>query len=356
MSMIADKIVFKLAYKKAFKPMIIIGLSSLSYGVLAQTFQIQDFSDDYYAVINTIDDEGYESNSVISIIDSKTKQTLIRQPSSIDIKYELADSQQHQLDKKISANIVNAPYGEHSVLIYDDFNFDQQKDIALKDGNYGCYGGPSYQVYLKEGDNFVHSAGFTDLTQGYCGFFGIDKETQTLNTMTKSGAAWHQYSKYKVIDNEPVAVHIIEEEYNSKGLISIKESTRVKGKMQVENYEVLPPYVEQATEVSPPYIYRLIVDNEKQMVLNSYYKDGGEQLYYAFADEEDRIELLYEGSFVYDKAKKTLSFTNRPVVYQINDKGITVKLPNQTVLLKAQPNSARGSLDNLDRFENVRIR
>ena len=341
----------QLSDKKAITLSIMLtGLVLLPHSTVAKTYQIQDFSDDYYAVISTIDDEGYESNSIVSIIDSKTKQTLIRQPSSIDIKYELADSQQHQLDKKISANIVNAPYGEHSVLIYDDFNFDQQKDIALKDGNYGCYGGPSYQVYLKEGDNFVHSAGFTDLTQGYCGFFGIDKETQTLNTMTKSGAAWHQYSKYKVIDNEPVAVHIIEEEYNSKGLIAITERTRIGGKMIEQQYNQL--IKDDETGGNTRYIYTFDFDNGKKMVLDSY----GEQLYYAFADEEDRIELLYEGSFVYDKAKKTLSFTNRPVVYQINDKGITVKLPNQTVQLNAQPNSARGSLDNLDRFENVRVK
>lgn len=341
----------QLSDKKAITLSIMLtGLVLLPHSTVAKTYQIQDFSDDYYAVISTIDDEGYESNSIVSIIDSTTKQTLIRQPSSIDIKYELADSQQHQLDKKISANIVNAPYGEHSVLIYDDFNFDQQKDIALKDGNYGCYGGPSYQVYLKEGDNFVHSAGFTDLTQGYCGFFGIDKETQTLNTMTKSGAAWHQYSKYKVIDNEPVAVHIIEEEYNSKGLIAITERTRIGGKMIEQQYNQL--IKDDETGGNTRYIYTFDFDNGKKMVLDSY----GDHLYYVFADKEDRIELLYEGSFVYDKAKKTLSFTNRPVVYQINDKGITVKLPNQTVQLNAQPNSARGNLDNLDRFENVRVK
>ena len=192
----------------------------LSYSALAQTYQIQDFSDDYYAVIEEIDgnDYGDEANKIVKIIDEKTHKILISQPASIDIKYELSNSEEHQLGEKISANIVSIPYGEHSVLIYDDFNFDGQKDLAIKDGRNSCYGGPSYQVYLKDGNTFVYSQGFTELAQNYCGFFGFNKTTKTLDTMSKSGAAWHEYSKYKVIDNQPVAVHVLVEEYNSKGL------------------------------------------------------------------------------------------------------------------------------------------
>lgn len=326
---------------------------------LAQTsnqhYQIEDFSEDYSAIIIPTEDEDGESNSIIKVINAKTGQTLIRQPASLDIEYELENSKERQLGDKISANIANRHYGEHSVLIYDDFNFDNQKDFALRDGRNGCYGGPSYQVYLKQGDTFVHSDGFTDLAQGYCGFFGVDKDSETLSTMTKSGAAWHQFSEYKVINDEPVVVRIIEEEWNNRSLLSITESKKINGKMKVENYEMLPPYVEQA-ENPFPYIYMLTVDNDKKMVLDSQYKDGSEQLYYAFADEEGRIELLYEGQFDYDKTKKTLSFTNRPVLYKINNQGITVKLPNNTVQLKTQPKSVLGSLDNVVQFKNVRVK
>lgn len=321
-----------------------------------QQYQIQDFSDAYYAIIKPRANEDNEKNSTIDIIDAKTKQTLISQPADIDIEYEIDNSQEHQLGDRISANIVSIPYGEHSVLIYDDFNFDNQKDLALRDGRYGCYGGPSYQVYLKDGDTFVHSEAFTELTQGYCGFFGIDEDTQTLSTMTKSGAAWHQYSEYKVIDNKPIAIHIVEEEYNSKGLISITESTRVNGEMVIDNYEMVPMYDDPKADGTLPFIYRFNLDNGKRMVLGSSYGKDGEQLYYAFADREGRIELYYDGQFICDSEQKTLSFTNKPVVYQINNKGITVRLPNKTVLLKSQPASEQGSLDRLVHFENVRIK
>ncbi len=341
----------QLSDKKAITLSIMLtGSVLLPHSVVAKTYQIQDFSDDYFATIETVDDENSESNSVIRVINSKNKQTLINQSANIDTDYELSRSDEHQLQGKLSVNIANAPYGDHSVLIYDDFNFDKQKDIALRDGNYGCYGGPSYQVYLKQGNTFVLSDSFTELTQGYCGFFGIDKDSQVLSTMTKSGAAWHQYSEYKVIDNKPVAVHIIEEEYNSRGLIAVTERTRIGGKMIEQQYDQL--IKDDEAEGNTRYIYTFDFDNVKKMVLDSY----GDHLYYAFANKDDKIELYYDGLFVYDTQQKTLSFTNRAVVYQINSQGITVKLPNQTVQLKAQPNSARGSLDNLDRFENVRVK
>ena len=197
----------------------------------------------------------------------------------------------------------------------------------------------------------MHSEGFTELAQGNCGFFDIDEEKQTLHTMTKSGAAWHQYSDYKVINNKPVAVRIVEEEYNYKGLLSILEKTRVNGKMVENQYQQLAMYEEG--DDSSRYVYGFDLDNGKKMILDSYDED---HLYYAFADKDGKIELYYDGQFIYDAKQKTLSFTNKPVVYEINNKGITVKNSNKTVLLKAQNGSMRGNLNNLARFKNVKIR
>lgn len=358
-------ILIKAVQYRVFRPAILLMALSLSGQAMAQTtltssqhYDIEDFSDDYSATIRlkALDADDSESNVIVDIKDKTTGQVIFSQPASIDIEYELDNGKDLQLDGKISANIVSFPYGEHSVLIYDDFNFDKQKDLALRDGRNGCYGGPSYQVYLKDGDSFVHSESFTELAQGNCGFFGIDEEAQTLSTMTKSGAAWHQYSEYKVIDNQAVAVRIVEEEYNSKGLISITEKTRVNGKMQVDNYEVLIPYSSSNEDKTLPFVYRFDLDNGKQMVLDSLNDGDTEQLYYTFADENNRVELYYDGPFIYDAEQKTLSFVNRPVVYQINKQGITVRQSNKTTLLKSQLASVMGSLDNLGQFGNVSIR
>ena len=342
---------FKKTGKQAVSFLGLFVLPFLAYPALAQTYQIQDFSDDYYAIIKSTNDADSETNSIVEIRDAKTKKILISQPADIDIDYELDNSEAHQLGNKISANIVSLPYGESSVLIYDDFNFDNKFDLAIKDGRNGCYGGPSYQVYLKQGKTFVHSEGFTELAQGNCGFFDIDEEKQTLHTMTKSGAAWHQYSDYKVINNKPVAVRIVEEEYNYKGLLSILEKTRVNGKMVENQYQKLAMYEEG--DDSSRYIYGFDLDNGKKMILDSYEED---HLYYAFADKDGKIELYYDGQFIYDAKQNTLSFTNKPVVYQINNKGITVKNSNKSVLLKAKVDSVGGNLDNLARFKNVKVR
>ena len=326
-------------------------LPFLAYPAFAQTYQIQDFSDDYYAIIKSTNDADSETNSIVEIRDAKTKKILISQPADIDIDYELDNSEAHQLGDKISANIVSLPYGESSVLIYDDFNFDNKFDLAIKDGRYGCYGGPSYQVYLKQGRTFVHSEGFTELAQGNCGFFDIDEEKQTLHTMTKSGAAWHQYSDYKVINNKPVAVRIVEEEYNYKGLLSILEKTRVNGKMVENQYQKLAMYEEG--DDSSRYVYGFDLDNGKKMILDSYDED---HLYYAFADRDGKIELYYDGQFIYDANQKTLSFTNKPVVYEISSQGIAVRTSNKNVLLKSKIGSMRGNLNNLALFKNVKVR
>ena len=354
----SSNIISKPFYKKVFRVTTMsIGLLifTLPLSTLAQTsaqqYKIEDFSEDYYALIQSTDDIDSETNSIVEIRDAKTKKIIISQPADIDINYELDISKEHGLDNQLSVNVVSLPYGDSSILIYEDFNFDNKADLAIKDGRNGCYGGPSYQVYLKQGRTFVHSEGFTELAQGYCGFFEVDEDTQTLHTMTKSGAAWHQYSDYKVINNQPVAVRIIEEEYNYKGLISIVEKTLVNGKMVENQYQQLAMYEEG--DDSSRYVYGFDLDSGRKMILDSY---GEDHLYYAFTDKNGKIELYYDGQFVYDFKQKTLSFTNRPVVYQINSQGIKVRTSNKTVLLKIKSGSVRGSLENLERFKNVRAK
>lgn len=329
---------------------------------LAQTntqYKIEDFSDDYYALITPMSAEDIEAeassevDSIVTVIDAKNHRTLIRQPAWIDIDYELGNSKALGLGDKISANIVSLPYGEHSVLIYDDFNFDGQKDLAIQDGHYGCYGGSSYQIYLKQGKTFKHSESFGDLTHGNCGFFDIDEEAKTLKTMTKSGAAWHQYSTYKVINNQPVAIRIIEEQYNDRSLVTITESKMTNGKMVVETYDTLPYYDEG--ESKAPYIYGFELANGKKLVIDSYYGVDSERLYYAFADKNGRIELFYDGPFDYDRRTKTLSFMNNPMVYSVNSQGIKVQLPNKAVMLKSQPASIKGNLKSVVKFNNVKV-
>lgn len=100
-------------------------------------------------------------------------------------------------------------YGEQSLLFFDDFNFDGQQDLAVRNGSEGGYGGPSYDIYLSDpaGPTLVFAPAFSDLTRdGQLGMFDVDPVTKRLHTSSKSGCCWHQYATWQIENNEAVMV------------------------------------------------------------------------------------------------------------------------------------------------------
>lgn len=114
-------------------------------------------------------------------------------------------------DGKPASNVRQLPYGEHSLIISDDFDFDGDADLAIRDGDNGCYGGPSFDVHLKSEDGFVRSPELAELTVGFCGLFQVDAKHKQLRTMTKSGCCWHEYTTYDVVDGKPRAIEVVTE-------------------------------------------------------------------------------------------------------------------------------------------------
>ena len=116
-------------------------------------------------------------------------------------------------------------YDYQSVVFFEDYNFDGVEDLAIRDGNNGGYGGPSYQIYLfspKTG-KFVHSSAFTELNQGaYLGAVEVDKKKKVLRGFSKSGCCWHQTEEFLVVNNRPKKVY----EYTEDA--SIPDDNRVK--------------------------------------------------------------------------------------------------------------------------------
>lgn len=159
-------------------------------------YPVAHFSDDYQAMIEADGD-----THKIHVYKAGQNQPIISQDSELS-DYDLMPND----DNKIAVNITQIPYGEQSVLIFDDVNFDDKKDLALKTGNYSCYGGPSYNIYLATGDDFVLSDAFSELAHNNCGMFGVDKDKdrQLIYTMTKSGCCYHEYSHYRVVDDVPI--------------------------------------------------------------------------------------------------------------------------------------------------------
>ncbi|ROP63077.1 uncharacterized protein DUF1311 [Enterobacter sp. BIGb0383] len=147
---------------------------------------------------------------------------------------------------KATTNLVEMYGDNNSGLVIDDMNFDGHDDIALRAGNEGAYGGPSYDVYLYQSvsKRFVLSDALTQLGSENLGLFGVDPERKTLTTWTKSGCCWHQSSVWKVENNQPVLIEEITEDATNPNLpdkMTITTRKLVNGKWQVREKEVKTP-------------------------------------------------------------------------------------------------------------------
>lgn len=170
------------------------------------TYPMAHFSDDYHAVIlkngDTAQIQVYQTLPKTAPTKKAPAKTaakpIISQDSELS-DYDLTLNDEH----KITVNISQIPYGEQSVLIFDDFNFDGKKDLALKTGNYSCYSGPSYNIYLATGSGFVYSDEFSELAHNNCGMFGVDTDRKLIYTMSKSGCCYHENSRYRMVDGVP---------------------------------------------------------------------------------------------------------------------------------------------------------
>jgi|JTFO01.1.fsa_nt_gb hypothetical protein len=312
----------------------------LSKSAISQTtFVIDNFSKDYFGKLFIADTTEVFSKGWIAIFDKKSKKQLIK-INSDELTFELHKG-------KVLANIKELPYGEQSQILYEDYNFDGKKDFAIMDGQNSCYHGPSFQIYLATDNGFKQSPEFTKLSQYYCGMFDIDYKTKTIHTMTKSGCCWHQYSEFKVKDNKPYPIKIIEEGMSFSGITwDYDEQNLVNGKMSKSSYQKL------ALEIDKDNILLSFeFKNKKKMQV---FKTET-ILYYVFTDANDKIELLYNDTFKYSNRENTLSFTNRKTEYIIYDDKIIVKTPNNTYEMQAVNKTRFGTLTKLKNLKTENL-
>ncbi|MDL2283727.1 hypothetical protein LJC19_01070 [Oxalobacter sp. OttesenSCG-928-P03] len=151
-----------------------------------------------------------------------------------------------------SVNVVEL-YGEQSVLIFDDFNFDGHEDLAIRNGNQSGYGGPSYDVYVYNitREKFMPSKELTALAFDNLGMFHVDHERKRLITFSKSGCCWHLRTEYEVVPRKGLLkVHEFEEGITASGdYVEVTSRTLVKGKWVIETKKV--PTAEYYPEESP---------------------------------------------------------------------------------------------------------
>ena len=155
-------------------------------------------------------------------------------------------------DGQPSANVVEL-YGEQSVVIFDDFNFDGHEDIAIRNGNQSGYGGPSYDVYVYNisRKKFVSSEELTELAYNYLGMFHVDHQKKRLTTFSKSGCCWHLTTEFEVVPGKGLRkVYEFEEALTVGDAVEVTERTLVNGKWIIDSKRVpvTEYYPDEATE------------------------------------------------------------------------------------------------------------
>lgn len=92
-------------------------------------------------------------------------------------------------------------YKEIMPVSFDDYNFDGNEDVAIRNGNNSGYGGPSFDIYVYNisKKQFLLSKELTELASTNLGMFQLDKAKKRIITSSKDGCCWHSTREYEVV-------------------------------------------------------------------------------------------------------------------------------------------------------------
>lgn len=315
------------------------------------TYRVQDFSERYRATLEVDAGDEVFRPGIVRVF-ARGSDTPLIEVASPELVLD-TDAQ----GKQAKANVHQLPYGEQSVLIYDDFNFDGIKDLALMDGQNSCYHGPSYQVYLGTADGFAPSPEFTELAQSNCGLFEVDAKAREIRTMTKDGCCWHQFAVYTVRDGKPLLQRELVDDARAEGP-GLTQETRYRdqgGKRVAEQRHLWDEEGGSGTGERKILLEFRLAPSGKRIVVFANDGDGASGApYYAAIGAQQQVELLYpdgEGeTFVYDATRHTLSFARATTTYRLVGDAQGVPLRMEVVVrgnlqpLALQPGSVHGSL------------
>lgn len=324
-------------------------LTNLACFTFAQkVFTVDNFSKSYYGKVQIDDTSEVFSKGWVAIYDRKANKELIKVVSE-----ELALTIH---GGKAIANIRSLPYGEQSLIMYDDFNFDGKKDFAISDGQNSCYHGPSFKIYLARDNGFLYNKEFTRLAQEYCGMFNTDSGSKKIFTMTKSGCCWHEFSEFIVINNKPKAIKIVTEEQDIPFTVYTEETWNGRSmiKRSVKRIDTEQEGIEVILSFKIP-------KNDKQIIL---YNINDRMLYYALLQKDSTIEFSYpieaayqrpDFKFISTANNFTVTFKNKNAVYNVyehlHEIGITINANGKTYNWTGDLKTKKGSLHRLQKLK-----
>ena len=210
-----------------FQVLLIFGGCVLSQATQAQVFEIKNASKHYDVKMTTnCTDSSCDGQANIDLYLKGTTQHF-QHFSSAELTMDLDETD------KPSVNVVQL-YGEQSAVIFADFNFDGSEDVAIRNGNYGAYGGPTYDVYVfhRTKNKFVLSQELSALTHENLGMFEVDPKQKRILTFNKSGCCYHIRSEYIVIPKHGLSLvkEFIEDATVQAGKVKVTERTLNRGR------------------------------------------------------------------------------------------------------------------------------
>ncbi|MBK8483849.1 MAG: hypothetical protein IPL31_05765 [Saprospiraceae bacterium] len=212
-------------------------------GISQNSFIENELSDLYSVKITVAKCEDKICSGKGSIkISSKTNPNFSQSLTSENLHFYAEDKNTNKIKKSSTYKNKDGSIGvykEDLPVAFEDYNFDGNIDVAIRNGNNSGYGGPSFDIYVYNitKKQFVLSKELTELASTNLGMFQIDKNRKRIITNTKSGCCWHSASEYEVVFRKglQLVTEIIEDATIDEGnYVLVTEKNLVNNKWQIK--------------------------------------------------------------------------------------------------------------------------
>ncbi|UBM57806.1 hypothetical protein LAG90_13420 [Marinilongibacter aquaticus] len=321
--------------------------------LLAQDFMINDFSSEVYAII-TIDGEQNGKvfkNGVIRVLWKNNNQQIL----SVRSQAIIIDDQTKAVE--LSPSLSSIPINGQTNILFQDFNFDGQKDLAFQIDFSNK--GPMYSVYLANGrGGYKFGQEISRVIQESRGKFELDPDFRRIRVAYSDGCCYRYFAEYSVYGDylELEGEEIYEDDGPYRLFIS-----RVR-----EGREIME-VVEKTINVEDQRIENILSftlkDKGKRVMLFGY---NGKGLNYALIDERNNIEFSFpldskqvSHDFYLNNVGSAISFRNKDAQYEVYDRapqhfGVRVKVGGKEYDMPGDISTKIGGLSlKTLRYENV---
>ncbi|GHN02980.1 hypothetical protein WSM22_44690 [Cytophagales bacterium WSM2-2] len=305
-----------------------------------KTYTINDFSDRFYARV-IANAEGNGS----AIIHRKSDKLML-------FKVEVG-----QVDLESKSNSTTIPYADQTMIVYEDFNFDGEKDFAIQE--FMSTKGPAYLVYIYGDNKFKADAEYTRIIQESQGSYNLNAANRTISTTSSGGCCSHSSAVYEVrTDGKPYPVKEESEDIVPPFTIVTKTEWKAGKKVQT---------IDKTLDLDDDPIMSFDLNgNKKKVVL---FTTGNSTLNYALVKETNKVEFNFPATqvdrnpdFTLSPSRNELLFKNTSAEYKIYQKvnagrieavGIVVKTGGKEYDLKGDLKTLKGSLKGIPEVDNM---